>query len=215
MKLPGKGTTVFVAGFIIFLVVFAYLLLTYTRRVDGVSMLPTLVEGDLVIVQGAQMSDVRVGDIIVYGSPCSNNGYSVIHRAVGVQGGGFLTKGDNNPNTDQILGIANSPVTQDCLEGKVIYVVPYVERLASLPYGTNYLLAVLIILAVLYSEVRGRGDEETQEKRRVEGRVLPGVSPGGQARAFPKARPVFVTLREMKKQVPTARPSRFPRIKCD
>ena len=156
MKLPRKGTTIYVVGFLLFLVVFAYVLLNYTRRVEGTSMLPTLEEGDLVVAQGVQMSDVNIGDVIVYDYPCSTSGFSVIHRVVGTQGGGFITKGDNNPSTDQASGIADSVVTSECLAGRVVFVIPYVERLASLPYGTNYLLALLIIFIVLYSELRGR-----------------------------------------------------------
>ncbi len=178
MKLPSKGTSIYVAGFAIFLLVFAYLLFTYTRRVDGVSMLPTLVEGDLVVVQNVPMSEVKLGDIIVYNSPCSTSGFSVIHRVVGTQGGGLISKGDNNPATDQAWGIADSPITQDCLAGKVTYVVPYVERLASLPYGTNYLVAIFIILAVLYSEFRGRRGTEEQEEESEGGKLLPEPKSG-------------------------------------
>ncbi len=161
MKAPGKGTSAYVIAFVIFLVVFAYLLLTTTQRVVGGSMTPTLLEGDLVLLQSVSISDVKYNDIVVYGSPCSANGESVIHRVVGGNSvNGFITKGDNNGYTDQASGIAVSPITQSCLHGKVVYVVPYIERLASLPYGTNYLLALLIVFAVLYSEFRNKGGDK-------------------------------------------------------
>ena len=163
MKLPGRATSLYLSGFVLFLVVFAYLELTYTRRVDGTSMLPTLEEGDLVVVQGVPFSDLSVGDIIVYDPPCSATGASVIHRVVGFSEGGVVTKGDNNGYADP-GPISNGPVTQDCYVGKVVFVIPYIERIASLPYGTNYLLAVLIFIAVIYSELRGRRGGEGQKE---------------------------------------------------
>jgi signal peptidase I len=137
-------------GFVIFLVVFAFLELNYTRRVDGTSMLPTLEEGDLVVIQNVPFADLHVGDIIVYNPPCSATGSSVIHRIVNFSGGGAITRGDNNPYTDIAGGIATGPITANCYVGKVVFVVPYIEKIASLPYGTNYILAALILAAVIY-----------------------------------------------------------------
>ncbi len=164
MKLPGRRTSAYVVGFVIFIVVFAYLELAYARRVDSTSMLPTLEPGDLVVVQHVSISDVKVGDIIIYDPPCSATGYTVIHRVVNETRTGLITKGDNNPGTDQLLGIATSPITQACLSGRVVFIIPYVERLATLPFGTNYILAILIIFAVLYSELSSRGKEEPEKE---------------------------------------------------
>jgi signal peptidase I len=165
LKLPRRGTTLYLVGFVLFLIVFAFLLLTFTRRVEGHSMLPTLEDGDLVILQPTSMNDVKIGDIIVYTYPCYSPGTSVIHRVLDLQPSGFITKGDNNQVTDQVGGIAQyhdgtNDITSACLEGKVMYVIPYVERLASLPYGVNYILVILIVLAVVYTEFRARPDED-------------------------------------------------------
>jgi signal peptidase I len=160
VQFPGKRASLYVVASVLLLLLFAYFLLNYTRRVDGPSMLPTLEGGDLVVIQPVLTNDVHPGDIIVYGPPCSENGESVIHRVVGVAGGGgFLTQGDDrktNPNTDQNLNIANSPITQACLIGKVLFIVPYIERLASLPYGLNYFVAALIFVVIIISELAGR-----------------------------------------------------------
>ena len=171
------GRTVAVLGvFIIFLVVFAFALVTYTRRVDGVSMVPTLVQGDLVIIQNVPIGSVHLGDVIVYGAPCSAvsvDGVAapVIHRVVKIEnisgvGLGFITKGDDartNPYTDQAAGIATSPITAACLEGKVVFVIPYIERIASLPDGLNYVIAVIIIIVVVVYEFWG-GEAETEDE---------------------------------------------------
>ena len=167
MQLPGKKASLYAVAFVLFLLVFAYLLLNYTRRVDGVSMVPTLEQGDLVVIEPVSASSVHLGDIIVYGPPCSEGGDSVIHRVVGTQAGGFLTQGDDrktNPETDQLLNIAYGPITQACLVGKVVFVVPYVERLASLPYGLNYILAFLIFMAIIISELLGTSTPSEENK---------------------------------------------------
>lgn len=161
MRLPGAKTSLYTVAFVVLLLVFAYLLLNYTRRVDGISMLPTLESGDLVVIQPVSMNDVHIGNIIVYGPPCSVGGNSVIHRVVGGNAtSGFITQGDDrktNPNTDQTYNdIANRPITQACLVGKVVFIVPYIERLASLPYGLNYFLVILIFLVIIATELGGR-----------------------------------------------------------
>jgi signal peptidase I len=150
LKLPRRSTSVYILGFVIFLLVFAYVELTYTRRVDGTSMLPTLEEGDLVVIQNIPFTDLHVGDIIVYDPPCSLTGSSVIHRIVNFSGDGVVTRGDNNPYTDIAGHIADGPVTANCFVGKVVFVVPYIERIASLPYGANYIIAALIFAAIIY-----------------------------------------------------------------
>jgi signal peptidase I len=169
--LPKTKTSLYVVAFVLFLLVFAYLLLTCTRRVDGVSMWPTLESGDLVVIQPVSMNEVHIGDIVVYGPPCSVGGTSVIHRVVGevndTEGGGFSTQGDDrrtNPDTDQVLGIASSPITQDCLIGKVVFTVPYIERLASLPYGLNYIVAALVFLMIIATELGGRRAPQPAEE---------------------------------------------------
>ncbi len=143
------------------LAILAYLLLTYTRRVDGISMYPTLQEGDLVVVRPVSFGELHTGDIIVYGSPCSASGLSVIHRVVEITVSGLITKGDNNREPDQSLGIAASPIVQGCVSGKVVFTIPYIERLATLPYGLNYLLVLFFIAFVVYIEFfRGQRVEE-------------------------------------------------------
>jgi signal peptidase I len=111
------------------------------------------------VLQQVPLNSISVGNIIVYRPPCAATGFSVIHRVVGISQGGFITKGDNNGITDQAAGIASGPVTSACIEGKVVFVIPYIERLADLPYGINYVIAALIIVGVLYGELRGGREE--------------------------------------------------------
>ena len=150
-----KGTVAYVAAFAL-LLSWALFVQADTRRVDGHSMLPTLEGGDLVVIQSVPISDVHVGDIIVYNGLCSTQGESVVHRVVNITSAGLITKGDNNPQTDQYLQeIAVSPITQQCLEGKVVFVIPYVELLVyyidanGLPQWYNYLPSIFILVIII------------------------------------------------------------------
>jgi len=162
-----KGTVAYVAAFAL-LLFWAFFVQADTRRVDGHSMLPTLEGGDLVVIQSVPMSDVHVGDIIVYGGPCSAGGESVVHRVVNITSAGLITKGDNNQLPDQSLlaAIALSPITQQCLEGKVVFVIPYVELLAyyidtnGLPQWLNYVPSILILVVVIVLTLRGDEGEK-------------------------------------------------------
>jgi signal peptidase I len=168
MKVASKGTLVYVVAFAI-LIFWAYFVQADTRRVDGTSMLPTLEGGDLVVIQQTSLGSVHVGDIIVYNGLCSAGGESVVHRVVAITSMGLITEGDANRGTDQALSIATGPITQQCLEGKVVFVIPYVELLAfyidshGLPQWYNYLpsaLVLLIILAAIYLQ----GEEKEEQK---------------------------------------------------
>jgi signal peptidase len=61
------------------------------------SMDPTFYKGDMIIVVGAR--DIKVGDIVVFDSP--DKKYPIIHRVNEVRDGGIISKGDNNPTTDE------------------------------------------------------------------------------------------------------------------
>ena len=119
----------------------------------------------MVIVSSVPYSSLKVGDIIVYDPPCSATGNSVIHRIVAITSSGLVTKGDNNFATDQEANIATGPVTASCVEGDVVLVVPYFEKLAFLPYDANYVIAAVIIAVLLLSEVySSRKDRRTVQE---------------------------------------------------
>ena len=156
MKFISRGTLVYAIALAL-LISWAYFVQADTRRVDGYSMLPTLEGGDLVVIQGVPVSDVHVGDVVVYNNLCSTGGESVVHRVVAIVSTGLITKGDNNPQNDQVSNIAVSPITAQCLEGKVVFVIPYVELLAyyidsnNLPQWLNYIPSIFILIIVIAS----------------------------------------------------------------
>ena len=169
--LVSRGTVVYAAAFAL-LLFWALFVQADTRRVDGYSMLPTLEGGDLVVIQNVPLDQIHKGDIIVYNSLCSTGGESVVHRVINVTGSGLITKGDNNPQPDQYLHqIAIGPITQRCLEGKVIFVIPYVELLAyyidqnGLPQWLNYIPSIFILVIIVISVI-GESDEEEAKRPR-------------------------------------------------
>lgn len=170
MKVETRNTIVYVVAFAL-LLSWAYFVQADTRRVDGTSMLPTLEGGDLVVIQNVPVSSIHVGDIIVYNGLCSTSGLSVVHRVVAITGSGLITKGDNNNRSDQSSNIAFAPITQQCLEGKVVFVIPYVELLAyyvdhyGLPQWFNYLPSILILIVVFFSVL---GSDEKEDGKRAQ-----------------------------------------------
>jgi len=169
--LVSKGTVAYVAAFAL-LLFWAFFVQADTRRVDGTSMLPTLEGGDLVVIQNVPISQIHVGDIIVYNGLCSAGGESVVHRVVNITAQGLITKGDNNARTDQYYGIAISPITSQCLEGKAVFVIPYVELLAyyidqnGLPQWFNYIPSLFILAIVIFSVLREGGEDERKAKEK-------------------------------------------------
>ena len=168
MKMVSKSTAVYVALFVL-LLFWAYFVQADTRRVDGISMKPPLEGGDLVVIQQVPIGDLKVGDIIVYGPPCSTFGISVVHRVVNITGAGPITKGDNNPSADPAEGIAYGAITQQCLEGKVVFIIPYVEILAyyidyyNLPQWF-YFIPSIVLLAIVFYSVLGRTEEKEDDR---------------------------------------------------
>jgi len=92
--------------------------------VEGTSMLPTLYNGDIVLIHKPPPDKIRVGDIIVYESLKGN---LIIHRVVkinrmpGCNPVCFVTKGDNNYLPDNMLGLQpEHGVSYDQIIGVVV-----------------------------------------------------------------------------------------------
>lgn len=101
-------------------------------HVKGNSMLPTLEEGDIVVVSKA--SNPRIGDIIVFRNV--NKKY-VIHRVIKINGGTLITKGDNRPYCDHpiidkdIVGISVRVGKKDLTAGYYSVVNPILATVSN------------------------------------------------------------------------------------
>lgn len=131
------------------------------------SMAPTLSPGDVIYVYDVQPADVNEGDVISFTSGTQAGRPQVTtHRVAEVREDGglrFVTKGDNNENTDP------APVTPDNVIGRVPHVlgvplhVPLLGQFllfAGSRMGVILLVFIpvaLLILNELYVIARGAG----------------------------------------------------------
>lgn len=89
--------------------------------VDSSSMSPTIEKGDgFVAVPYMVSDDVSEDDIIVFESLELDGGGTTTHRVVGESDNGFITKGDNNPFTDQDAD--EPPVTETRIKSVVLQI---------------------------------------------------------------------------------------------
>lgn len=113
--------------------------------VSGASMLPTLQDGDVVVLR--EKSSYDIDDIVVYRVTMSDGVYRIVHRVVAVEADGSLrTRGDNRPSIDPF-----QPKTQD-VDGRVITVVPKVGQIMTAMADwrvSGGLAAITVFLALL------------------------------------------------------------------
>ena len=141
------------------------------------SMAPTLspADGYLAVPAG----DVSTGDVVVYWSPI--RGEYVTHRVVEETDGGFVTKGDNNEETDQSTGYP--PVSRSAVVGEVLTVGGdplVIPNLGSVvPTIRRYRLAAfgLLLLAAAALFVRMRQGSNARRPGRTVLRVGDVVEP--------------------------------------
>lgn len=134
------------------------------------SMLPTLNIGDLIILQKADPAQIRAdkltGDILVFRDQ-RNPSELIVHRAVKIEkvGSYFLitTLGDHNIQSD-------TPWNSSLLVGKVVARVPYLGNLPLLFHSERnmyiFVLALLIILAILMLPIGFSSEEKLQKENR-------------------------------------------------
>ncbi len=84
------------------------------------SMTPTLNVGDIIIVQGKEF--YRVDDIVVYETDLYSK--PIVHRIIEVRNGNYVTKGDHNRFPDPGTIAPQDGVSEDEVQGKVVYVIP-------------------------------------------------------------------------------------------
>jgi signal peptidase I len=132
------------------------------------SMIPTLNISDFVIINhNIPFSNLKVGDIIVFGSPGSlipnEQHETIVHRIVhistGIEGRVITTKGDAN---DGSIPYIDYPLRQENYVGKVVYVIPklgLVTKMLSPPTNYYIIIGVIMITVVYYSRI-GRREQQ-------------------------------------------------------
>ena len=111
--------------------------------VSGTSMLPTLHQGDLVVLRKART--YAVGDVVAYPGP---GGYLVIHRILDREGDEFTFQGDNNSFVDPWTA------TSDQISGKQLLAIPKVGAYFG-SLKTPWLMAAVVSFLFFYMSVGG------------------------------------------------------------
>lgn len=112
--------------------------------VSGSSMLPTLRQGDLVVLRKAR--SYAVGDVVAY--PPSPGGPLVIHRILGREGERFTFQGDNNKFVDPWKA------TSEQITGKQLLAIPRVGAYLS-SLKRPWMLAAVVGFMFFYMSVSG------------------------------------------------------------
>jgi signal peptidase len=129
------------------------------------SMTPAFKAGGLVVTQTVEPTDIKVGDIVTYGSPIDEK--MVTHRVVEIKEHSpllFQTKGDANEDPDPYLVPAQNVV------GRVCFYIPllgYAAQFVKTPTGLILLLlipGIIIILMETRNIWRVLTEEETRRK---------------------------------------------------
>jgi signal peptidase len=131
------------------------------------SMEPTIMPGDLIVVEGVQSDsakeNLKIGNIISY-EPKADDPTLITHRIVakgsGVSGNYFITQGDNNNAKD-------APVYMKQVVGKYLYKLPKLgyltQWLGGSKRGAVMILGIALILFGIYRVVFGRKDKKARE----------------------------------------------------
>ncbi len=134
--------------------------------VQGMSMLPTIHGGDLVVTR--REASYQVGEIVAYHNRILHE--TVIHRIVGRQGTRFVMKGDNNSFTDSY-----EPTSSDIVGARWI-VLPGGARLLTVlhnPFVAGAVGAVIGLVALAGDDLPGRARH--RRRRRLRGSPAGGA----------------------------------------
>lgn len=138
------------------------------------SMEPTISQYDGYVLVPA--GDIESGEIVSFWSE-SKNTY-VTHRIVGQSSNGFITKGDNNPTTDQAAG--DPYVQRDDIVGQVVTLngspvtIPHLGRAARFIHANWKGIAGVLGLLLLGSTLRNnRSTRPSRSITRVRDVLLP------------------------------------------
>jgi signal peptidase len=120
-----------------------------TYVVKSGSMSPTIKAGDVIFAVGQQ--NYGINDIVTYSPKVKSETIETItHRIVEIHDGNFVTKGDNNPDTD------TDTVTLKQIKGKYITRFPYLGYLVSFLRTTLGFVLFIVVpgTIVIYEEIK-------------------------------------------------------------
>lgn len=89
--------------------------LGYSREeIDSWPIKNGFLRGDVLVVDGVSIDELKVGDVIVY--DIKGQSTPIVHRIVKIEGDQIITKGDHNPSYD--------PWKPTKIHGRAVFVIP-------------------------------------------------------------------------------------------
>ena len=109
--------------------------------------------GDLAIIKRGSYEDIKIGDIVVFQQPITDDiNILVIHRVIDIKDQGLVTKGDANSTPDQ--GFVTEDEYQGLYVSKITWLKPIVTTVTtSLGKTVIFGLITILLLGLLFSEV--------------------------------------------------------------
>jgi signal peptidase I len=125
--------------------------------VESNSMVPTFAEGDILILSGANLSNLKIGDIIVYDA--EGQAVPIVHRIIAKNAdGSFQTLGDANHGRQNDF---EKHVDISKIHGMVVFMVPYIGWIKIgissalvdyiIPNIVWIIIAAVVALAAVYA----------------------------------------------------------------
>ena len=109
--------------------------------------------GDLAIIKRGSYEDIKIGDIVVFQQPITDDiNILIIHRVIDIKDQGLVTKGDANSTPDQ--GFVTEDEYQGVYVSKITWLKPIVTTVTtSLGKTVIFGLITILLLGLLFSEV--------------------------------------------------------------
>jgi signal peptidase len=109
--------------------------------------------GDLAIIKRGSYEDIKIGDIVVFQQPITDDiNILVIHRVIDIKDQGLVTKGDAISTPDQ--GFVTEDEYQGLYVSKITWLKPIVTTVTtSLGKTVIFGLITILLLGLLFSEV--------------------------------------------------------------
>lgn len=107
------------------------------------SMEPALATGDgFIAIPAPMMGDIQEGDVVVYQAEELHDGGLITHRVIGETDGGYITKGDANPFTDQDGG--EPPVVDEQIVATALQINDWVVTIPGLGRGVMAVQGIVL-----------------------------------------------------------------------
>jgi signal peptidase I len=118
---------------------------SFRFKAKGFSMTPIIKDGDIITVSPCLSAGLRSGDIAAFIHPVNDR--LTVHRIVGIRGGSFFVKGDNNADLDGLIPGSHvlGRITRIERDGRSVQLGLGAERSAIALLSRFHILPVLLI----------------------------------------------------------------------